>query len=215
MDIKTPMTSTGIVGLAEEIAMWTTINCQPFEPSFTAHVLASLRYVTVLASLMLYVAGIRYGELYLLLFGLGSTIATALNFIIRAVVHDQTLVVPTCIDVYNFAGNWPSYQAQAATFITVFIGSYCIIYRVRPHWLAYFLLMLFFAATIASDFMLNYHTKSQITGAVIIFSVFALLFQIFLRFLILPYSPEILQTRLATYLEYRETLCAACEDKNE
>ncbi len=205
---------TGFLELAEELALWTTQNCQPFEPTFTAHVLSATRYASLLAMLTLYVAGIRYGELYLLLFGVGSTINWALNLLTRAIVHDQTLVVPTCVDVYNTSGNWPSYQSQEASFIVAFIASYCVTYRVRAHPLSFFLLMAYFVAVVAGDLLLNYHTKSQIVGAVVEGALFGELLHLYLRVAVLPYAPWLLSTQLARYMQYQETLCAP-QDKDE
>lgn len=193
--------------LAEELALWTTTNCQPFEASFASHVLSVTRYLSIFTTLSLYIAGIRYCEVYLLLFGLGATLNWATNIAVRAAVGDLTFVVPTCVDAYALSGNWPSYQSQEAAFIVTFLFTYCLIYRARFHIASAFLLTLFFTSVVAADKLLNYHTTSQIVGGVVIGSVLAVLYQIVLRLFVLPLSPQLLSFRIARYLEYRETLC--------
>lgn len=199
----------GAIGtLAEELALWTTLNCQPFEPTFVAHVLSSLRYVNALLSLSLYVAGIRYYELYLLLFGVGTSIDAVVNLVLRAVVADSTLASPLCVDAYSAAGgNWPSFQSEQAAFVTVFLASYAVVYRARPHVLSNLLLMLFYSAVVAGELLLNYHTRSQILGATIVGSVVAFVWQLALRWAVLPEVDDLLALWPLRYFEYRETLC--------
>lgn len=195
--------------LLEEIALWTTTNCQPFEPSIVTHLLSTTRYLTIFTMLSLYVFGIRYCELYIILFGICSTLNWVLNIVLRVIVGDKTLVVATCVDAFSVGGNWPSFQTQEAAFVTAFIASYAIMYRTRPHLFGSFVLMLFYAAVVAGDLVLNYHTSVQIIGSAAVGCVFGgLICPLVLRFFVLPLAPDLLSFRLVKYLEYRETLCS-------
>ena len=199
-----------LVLLAEELALWTTENCQPFEASFVAHAISFTRYFGVLTTLALFIYGIRYCEIYLLLFSLGSALNGVVNVVLRAVVADGTLVVPTCVDVYEIGGgNWPSFQSQQVAFIVTFVATYTVMYRAHAHFTAVLALMLVFCAVVAADLMLNYHTRSQIVGGVLIGAFIGAVWQVIVRFAVMPYSRRLLATRLARYLEYQDTLCAA------
>lgn len=194
--------------LAEEIALWTTENCQPFDASFVTHLLAGTRYLNIFTTLSLYVASLRYCELYLLLFGLGSSLNWAVNVVVRVVVHDTALVTPTCVDAYAVGGNWPSYQAQEAAFLATFMIAYAETYDAELHVVSAYALMQTFVAVIAADKLLNYHTTSQIVGGVLIGCMVGLATHLFYRVAVLPLTQQLLSFRVARYLGYRETFCA-------
>ena len=207
----------GIVELAEELALWTTNNCQPFEPTFVAHVLSGTRYTGILTTLFLYLAGIRYCEIYLLFFGYGSTINMLINIIARAIIADTTRASPLCVDTYELAGNWPSYQSQEAAFLTTFLLTYAVVYRARFHALSAVCLLAFFAAVVAADLLLNYHTFSQVVGAVMLGAAHGLEWQVVFRFMMYPHVRTILKWNVAQYFEYQDTLCLERDEepKNE
>lgn len=192
--------------LAEELALWTTLNCQPFEPAFVAHVLSFSRYAGVLTTIGLTLASLRYCELYLFLFSIASLFNLAANLLLRAIVHDTTLVVSSCVDVYAFSGNWPSFQTQDTAFVVTFLASYAVMYRTRVHLLSFFLLVLYLAAVIAGDLHLNYHTRSQIVGASLIGTSIAVVAQFVIRLLIAPFFPTIVGLSLVRYFGYGDSL---------
>ena len=196
-----------LVLLAEELATWTTANCQPFDASFVAHSLVFTRYMGVLISLGLFIGGIRYCELYLLLFGFAAIHNDLMNLLVRVIVRDTTLVTATCIDVYGSYGNWPSLQTQQFSFVAVFLLTYGVCYNARPNIIGSLSLAIVVAAVIAGDLLLNYHTKSQIYGGLIIGGLFAFIVQIVYRLFVIPYIPRMILWPVLSYFEYTDTLC--------
>mgnify|MGYP000617912188 CR=1 FL=1 len=196
-----------LVLLAEELATWTTANCQPFDASFVAHSLSFTRYMGVLITLGLFIGGIRYCELYLLLFGFAAILNDLLNLLIRAIVRDTTTVTATCVDVYGSYGNWPSLQTQQISFVVVFLLTYGVCYNARPNIVGSLSLAMLFSAVIAGDLLLNYHTKSQIYGGLLVGGLFAFLVQIVYRLFVVPYIPRMILWPVLSYFEYTDTLC--------
>ena len=130
-----------------------------------------------------------------------------LNWLIRVVVADHTHVVSTCVDAYGDNQRWPSWQSQNASFIVAFVVTYPLLYGAGMPIYYSLLLFLFYFAVIAGDEMLNYHTQSQIVGAVLIGVAFALLCQLAIR-AIVPYFPWILAVPQVNALGYVDTMCA-------
>jgi hypothetical protein len=202
--------------LFRELAIWTTRHCQPFEPTFIAHLLSTTRYEGLLTTVLIYAASFRYCDIYLFLFGVGTSINGGVNLLLRVWVADRTRASPDCFDVYDVDGsNWPSYQTQDATFITVFLGTYAVLYRARCDIFAVAIMILAYGGIVAGDLLLNYHTESQIAGAVAAGLVVAVAWQIFIRFAVLPYVPWLLRLPFVAYFEYTDALIAPRDVKLE
>jgi membrane-associated phospholipid phosphatase len=194
--------------LFRELAIWTTHHCQPFEPTFVAHLLTTTRYEGFLTTVLIYAASFRYCDIYLFFFGVGTTVNGLLNVLLRVLVHDERRASPLCFDVYNTSGNWPSYQTQDSTFIVVFLCTYAVLYRARVDPIAVALLLICYAGIVAGDLLLNYHTGSQVAGAVGAGTLCALAWQFVIRFALLPYVPWLLRLPVVAYFEYTDAMIA-------
>jgi hypothetical protein len=202
--------------LFHELAIWTTHHCQPFRPTFVAHLLSMTRYEGLLTTVLIYAASFRYCDIYLFLFGVGTSINGGINLLLRIWVPDDTLASPECFDVYDVDGsNWPSYQTQDATFIVVFLGTYAVLYCARCDVFAAGIMLIAYAGVVAGDLLLNYHTESQVAGGVAAGLVVAVGWQMFIRFGILPYVPWLLRLPLVAYFEYTDALIAPRDVKLE
>jgi hypothetical protein len=199
----------GAIGLPllVEIATWTHDNCQPYPDGLVAQLLVLTRYSEPLITLFICAIGIQRQELYLFFFGVATLISMGLNWLLRVVVADRTHVVATCTDAYGDTQRWPSWQTQNGAFIVTFVATYPLLYAAgMPIYYAYFVFIFYFAV-IAGDDMLNYHTHSQIIGAVLVGVSSGFVCQLIIRMLV-PYFPWILAYPQINALGYVDTWCA-------
>jgi hypothetical protein len=202
-----------IIGLPflKEIATWTFQHCQPYEDGFVADLLILTRYSDPLLTLFIFAASLARQEIYLLFFGLGAILSSLLNWVLRKAVADHTRVVATCTDAYGDDTRWPSWQTQNASFLVAFVVTYPLLYNAGMPVYYSFLLFLFYFAVVAGDEMLNYHTRSQIIGGVLVGVVFAFLWQMVIR-AIVPHFPYIMSYPQVNALGYVDTLCMPDKD---
>lgn len=213
------------LGLLREVALFTVTQCGAPDNVLTT-LLAPTRYVGPLLTLLMYVAGLRYKELYLLLFGLGLSLDGYANVAWRYVLRDTERPVATCADAYApFAS--PSYQAQHTAFFVTFALTYIGLYRPRAKLWHFVLLAAFAVVVFYADRRLNYHSeRALLAGAYVgAFNAFVwqvrlrcekevrllILVQLFVRFALYPAFPFVVSTRLARYLAYTDSLCGAPE----
>jgi len=186
-----------------EVELFTLLRCQPYEQTWSSALLALLRYAPQVITFLLYFGGLRYKELYLLLFGFGLSLNSAANQLANSVLRAEPRV-PTCTPMHGAAVSW---QAQQVAFFTLFSLAYASLYQARLKLWHSVALLTFLALTVLSQDALNYHTtESTVTGAAL-GCLLALLYQSFLYTLIVPSFPLVMRSRLVRYLAYQDTLC--------
>jgi len=164
------------LGLLREVALFTVTQCAAPDSAQTT-LLATTRYVGPLLTLLMYVVGLRYKELYLLLFGLGLSLDGYTNVAWRYVLRDDARVVATCGDAYvPFAS--PSYQAQHTAFFVTFALTYIGLYRPRAKLWHFLLLAVFALAVFYADRELNYHTERALLAGAYIGALNAVVWQV-------------------------------------
>src|SRR5271165_4506964 len=134
-----------------EIEFWTLTNCQPFQQSWMAAALAVLRYAPQTITFLLYFGGLRYRELYLLLFALGLTLNSLINVALNALIVTPPRVA-TCIPLHGATFSW---QVQQTAFFVIFSIGFMALYRPRTKLWHIFVLLLFYVATVVATHMLN------------------------------------------------------------
>ena len=186
-----------------EIELFTYQNCQPYEHSWTSALLSLMRYVPHVITFVLYFAGLRYKELYLLLFGVGLTISSSTNQLLNGLLG-APLRVSSCVALHGPSISW---QAQQAAFFVMFSLAYASLYQARLKLWHAFALELFLALAVIAQEFLNYHTpQATIAGAALGIFV-AVLWQLFLYAVIVPSFSIVLRSTFVQYMAYQDTLC--------
>jgi hypothetical protein len=186
-----------------EVELFTLINCQPYEQSWLSALLALLRYAPQVVTFLLYFSGLRYKELYLLLFGFGLSANSVVNQLANYLVVVEPRV-PTCTTMHGAAVSWQS--QQVAFFVTFSLG-YAALYQARVRLWHVVALELFLALTVVSQDLLNYHSSQSAIAGSVLGTVLALLYQSFLYSIIVPTFYIVLRSSVVRYLNYQDTLC--------
>lgn len=180
-------------------------NCQPYSDSWLTSLLALARYMPQLLTFTLYIIGLWHKELYLLLFGLGMSASTLLNWALNSATSDTVLPrVATCVPVH---GAVLSFESQQIAFFVTFVLGYVALYEARARIWHLLLLVSIFALVFLGDHMLNYHTAEAIVAATTLGSVLGFCYQWLLYVAVVPTFPRAMRSRLVRYLEYEDTLC--------
>jgi len=195
--------SDGATGsLFLEVETWTRQQCQPYTASWMSAVLSLSRYSPQVIQFLLYFAGVRYKEIYLLLFGFGLTGDSLVNFIVNRVAAADARVA-TCPPVH---GALVSFQSQQSAFFVSFALAYAALYRARLK-LWHIAALLFFSTAVAlADHLLNYHVAPAILNGCLIGATLAVGYQLFLYAIVVPTFPIVLSNSLIAYLAYDDTL---------
>ncbi len=186
-----------------EVELFTLENCQPYERSWLSAFLSLSRYTAQIITVLLFVVGIRYRELYLLLFGFGLLIDEGVNFTIN-ILNPSMPRVPTCTPVY---GSVIAYQVQHADFFVTFLLGYVALYRACAKLWHFALLVGFHAWVVLGAHFLNYHTAVAIVAGAALGSINALIYQAFLYWFVVPYFPVLTTLAPVRYFQYQDTLC--------
>lgn len=181
------------------------VNCQPYVDSWLTSLLALARYAPQLLTFTLYITGLWHKELYLLLFGIGMSLSTLLNWAFNSLTGDAVPPrVATCIPVH---GAVLSFESQQIAFFITFAMGYVVLYEAGARVWHMLLLVSIFALVFLGDHMLNYHTAEAIVAAATLGSVLAFCYQWLLYILVVPSFPYVLQSRYVRYFGYDDTLC--------
>ena len=139
------------------------VNCQPYVDSWLTSLLALARYAPQLLTFTLYITGLWHKELYLLLFGIGMSLSTLLNWAFNSLTGDAVPPrVATCIPVH---GAVLSFESQQIAFFITFAMGYVVLYEAGARVWHMLLLVSIFALVFLGDHMLNYHTAEAIVAA--------------------------------------------------
>jgi hypothetical protein len=186
-----------------EVELFTLLRCQPYEQSWSSALLALLRYAPQVITFLLYFGGLRYKELYLLLFGLGLSLNSVVNQLLNRLLPSEPRVT-TCTPMHGAGISW---QAQQVAFFTLFSLGYAALYQARLKLWHTVALTTFLALTVLSQDALNYHTTEATVIGAVLGCLLALLYQSFLYAVIVPSFRIVLRSSLVRYLAYQDTLC--------
>lgn len=192
-----------VASLLLEIELWALTNCQPFQQSWMAAVLAVLRYAPQTITFLLFFGGLRYREIYLLLFAFGLTLNSLLNLALNALIMTAPRVA-TCVPLHGATFSW---QVQQTAFFVIFSIGFMALYRPRTKLWHIFILLLFYVATVVATHMLNNDFANAIVSGAVVGTLMAFLYQWFLYFIIVPTFPMLLKKPWVRYWDYRDTLC--------
>lgn len=188
--------------------MCTQTNCQPYSDSWMTSLLALARIMPQILTFSLYIIGFWHKELYLLLFGIGMSISTLINWGINELAGDTTEPrVATCIPVH---GAVISFESQQTAFFVTFVMGYIALYEARARIWHLLLLVAIFALVFFGDHLLNYHTAEATVAAALLGSLLAFCYQWLLYVAIVPTFPHVLRSRYMRMLNYEDTLCYTC-----
>jgi hypothetical protein len=186
-----------------EVETWTRAACQPYEESWMSATFSLTRYTPQVITLILYFAGLRYKELYLLLFGVGLTVDGFINVIFNSLaVNDPR--IDTCLPSW---GSALTYQVQHSAFFVTFSLGYAALYRPRIKMWHMFVIQLFLTVNVLGAHFLNYHRSSSIIAGAALGTLTAFCYQSLLFWLIVPKFSVILRTRFVRYMAYQDSLC--------
>lgn len=158
-----------------------------------------------LLTFVLYVTGLWHKELYLLLFGLGMSGSTLLNWALNEATSDRVQPrVATCIPVH---GAVLSFETQQTAFFITFVLGYIALYEAQARIWHLLLLVSLFALVFIGDHLLNYHSSEAIVAASTLGSALAFCYQWLLYVAIVPTFPRALRSRLVRFFGYDDTLC--------
>ena len=186
-----------------EIELWTFTNCQPYQQSWMTALLAVLRYAPLVLTFLMFFAGLRYKELYLLVFGVGLTLSSLTNWLLNELI-ERAPRVATCPPLSGAAIAW---QVQQVGFFVVFSLGYMALYRPRTKLWHVWALTFFYTLTVVGSCMLNYHFPDAIVSGAALGTALALCYQSFLYLVVVPAFPRLLRNSLVRYMAYQDTLC--------
>ena len=186
-----------------ELELWTFVNCQPFVQSWQAAILSLLRYVPDVFSIAIYLIGIRYSEIYLIWFGLGTSGSALICWILNLLITRAPRAA-TCLPIYGAAISW---QTQQLGFIITFALTYMVLYRPRLKLWHVWLVVLFYVFTVIAMHLLNYHFGDAILSGAALGTTLGLIYQSFLYYFIVPTFYTQLRSSLLLYWGAQDTLC--------
>lgn len=186
-----------------EVETWTRLNCQPYEASSMSALLSLARYAPQVIQFLMYFAGVRYRELYLLLFGLGLSLDSLVNLGLNQLIDGGEPRVATCPPVH---GTLTSFQTQQTAFFVVFSLGFASLYRPRLKYWHVLALCAFYLLVALSDHFLNYHRANAIVSGAFFGTTLALIYQTLLHWLVVPWLARISSWTFVVYMSYRDTL---------
>jgi len=186
-----------------EVELYTRANCQPYTSSWMSAFLSLSRYAPSIITFVLYFAGLRYKELYLLLFGFGLTIDAWIGYGLNTLIVNEPRIAG-CLPVF---GSAIAYQVQHAAFFTTFSLGYVSLYQPRTKLWHVAVVLLFYASVVLGAHYLNYYQSAAIVAGAALGSLNALWYQSALFWIVVPTFYIVLRSRLVRYMAYQDTLC--------
>ena len=186
-----------------ELELYTLQRCQPYERSWFSALLALMRYAPQAITFGLYFAGLRYKELYFILFGIGLSLNSKLNELLNFVIGGVPRI-ETCTAMHGAALAW---QSQQVAFFVTFALGYTSLYQAKLKMTHTFALMLFLVLSVISQDFLNYHTPESTIAGVAAGVSLALVYQTLVYLLVVPAFGWLLERRIVRFMGYRDTLC--------
>lgn len=183
---------------------WTLLNCQPYERSWLTAIMSLSRAAPIIITVLLYIAGFYYKELYLFYFGIGLYLNSELNELLNVLVVREPRIA-TCPPTQGAAFAW---QVQQMAFFTTILLGYATLYRPRVKLWHILLVQVLFMLTVVGADMLNYHHTDAIVMGAAVGSMWALLYGSAGYFFIVPSFGFLRSTRFVRYMGYDDSLCS-------
>jgi hypothetical protein len=185
-----------------EIEYYTLSLCPDYTPNFIQRMLLLCRFLPLFVTAGYYGASLFRKELYILLVGIGLTLDSLLNdAYVRA--FQQRGPNPGC----GFNYNMPDAGTEQMFFLAMSICTYHGLWYVQVSRSNRIFVTIMPALIIAANMRLGYSSSAQCMVGAIAGTVHAMLWQLFINYVIQPHMDRILEWRICTYLGYRDTMC--------
>jgi len=186
----------------EELETFTALNCSDYDASWFSRVLVLTRYTPVFITLLMYVSGLWYKEIYLLLFGIGLSLDSAINSALQELIAEP---VPEkhCGGPYGM----PSDFAQHTAFLYAMLATFPILYSQRIGLLNSSILTLVVALVFAAQTHLHYNTREQVLVGSCVGALLGFAYQLGLYTFVYPYFNTILCCAPLSTFGYVDSWC--------
>lgn len=193
------------------------VHCHLDHDDPVTHVLLITRFSVVSLWLLMLVAGLWYKEVYLLFLSLALGVDNYLNELLSDVMIKQPAPsIPCNYDQPALSVPWDPMEVYGMPsalvehvylFVTVAL-TYALLWRVRLSLLSFFAMYGYAALTCAAQVVLRFNTPWQVIVGAAVGTVYGLLYQLFIYYVLSPYFTWIVSTSVFHYLEYRDRMCS-------
>lgn len=189
-----------------EIESYALNNCQPYEQRWWTQFLVLFHYASLFVTALTLGLSFRYKELYLLLFGLGLSADTIINWLLRQIIR-QEAPLAGCGVLYAM----PSQQTQHAAFLVVFAATFAYVWRARFSVWHMALALGFLDAVVLSALYFNFASEQQVLVGAVIGGVLALVWQFFIYLCLFPHWNGLLRAPPIYQMGYEDTLLRSAD----
>lgn len=186
----------------EELESFTALNCEGYDATWFERILVTTRYSPLIITLVMYVSGLWYRELYLLLFGVGLTLDNLLNKALQMAI-DERVPQKSCGGPLGM----PSELAQHIAFFYAMLVTFPILYSQRMGLSKALILALGAALVYAAQVELGYNTPEQVLVGSVVGTLFGFVYQLVIYTLLYPYFNTILSWSLVDWCGYADSWC--------